>query len=83
MMAVAVEITEQVRARHDLERTDREREKLLEQAEAAARAKDEFLAMLGHELRNPLSPIATALQLMRLRGRSQPRQESSRSSSGR
>jgi CheY-like chemotaxis protein/two-component sensor histidine kinase len=37
-------------------------------AEAASRAKDEFLAMLGHELRNPLSPIMTALQLMRLRG---------------
>jgi DNA-binding response OmpR family regulator len=34
----------------------------------ANRAKDEFLAMLGHELRNPLSPILTALQLMRLRG---------------
>ena len=68
MMAVAVEITEQVRARHDLERTDRDREKLLDQAEAAARAKDEFLAMLGHELRNPLSPITTALQLMRLKG---------------
>ena len=30
--------------------------------------KDEFLAMLGHELRNPLSPILTALQLMKLRG---------------
>jgi signal transduction histidine kinase len=37
-------------------------------AEAANRAKDEFLAMLGHELRNPLAPIATAIQLMRLRG---------------
>jgi signal transduction histidine kinase/DNA-binding response OmpR family regulator len=36
-------------------------------AEAANRAKDEFLAMLGHELRNPLAPIMTALQLMRLR----------------
>ena len=36
---------------------------------AASRAKDEFLAMLGHELRNPLAPILTALQLMRLRGR--------------
>jgi signal transduction histidine kinase/CheY-like chemotaxis protein len=34
------------------------------QAEAANRAKDEFLAMLGHELRNPLAPIVTALQLM-------------------
>ena len=36
-------------------------------AEEATRAKDEFLAMLGHELRNPLSPIMTALQLMRLK----------------
>jgi signal transduction histidine kinase/ActR/RegA family two-component response regulator len=37
-------------------------------AEEAGRAKDEFLAMLGHELRNPLTPIVTALDLMRLRG---------------
>jgi signal transduction histidine kinase len=37
------------------------------QAEAASRAKDEFLALLGHELRNPLAPIVTALSLMRLR----------------
>jgi PAS domain S-box-containing protein len=37
------------------------------EAEAASRAKDVFLAMLGHELRNPLAPILTALQLMRLR----------------
>lgn len=35
-------------------------------AEEAGQAKDEFLAMLGHELRNPLSPIVTALHLMRL-----------------
>jgi signal transduction histidine kinase/ActR/RegA family two-component response regulator len=37
-------------------------------AEAASSAKDEFLAMLGHELRNPLSPIVTALELLKLRG---------------
>ena len=41
---------------------------LREAAEGANRAKDEFLAMLGHELRNPLSPILTALQLMKVRG---------------
>jgi PAS domain S-box-containing protein len=39
-----------------------------ESAEDANRAKDEFMAMLGHELRNPLSPILTALQMMKLRG---------------
>jgi PAS domain S-box-containing protein len=32
----------------------------------AARRKDQFLALLGHELRNPLAPIVTALELMRL-----------------
>jgi signal transduction histidine kinase/ActR/RegA family two-component response regulator len=37
-------------------------------AEAASRAKDEFLAMLGHELRNPLAPISTAIQIMKLKG---------------
>jgi signal transduction histidine kinase len=37
------------------------------QAEAANRAKDAFLAMLGHELRNPLAPIVTALALMERR----------------
>src|SRR4029077_738406 len=37
-------------------------------AEQATRAKDEFMAMLGHELRNPLAPILTTLQVMQLRG---------------
>ncbi len=37
------------------------------EAERASRAKDEFLAMLGHELRNPLAPILTALQVIELR----------------
>jgi signal transduction histidine kinase/CheY-like chemotaxis protein len=30
----------------------------------AARRKDDFLAMLGHELRNPLAPIMTAVELL-------------------
>lgn len=34
----------------------------------ANRRKDEFLAMLAHELRNPLAPIANSLQLLRLSG---------------
>ncbi len=49
-------------------RADNEREALLASAEQANRAKDDFIAMLGHELRNPLAPILTATQLLRLRG---------------
>lgn len=60
--------SERVARDRALERASREREQLLEDLRAASRAKDEFLAMLGHELRNPLSPIVTALQLMRMRG---------------
>jgi PAS domain S-box-containing protein len=49
--------------------------------EAARRAatdvhhKDEFMAMLGHELRNPLSPIVTALEILRRRGLVDPELE--------
>ncbi len=44
----------------------REREARLA-AEQASKAKDEFLAMLGHELRNPLSAITNAAQIMERR----------------
>ncbi|TWI52488.1 phospho-acceptor domain-containing protein [Pseudomonas duriflava] len=37
--------------------------------EQASRAKDEFLAMLGHELRNPLAPIVMAIELLKLRSK--------------
>jgi signal transduction histidine kinase len=65
MMAVAMEVTQQVRARQALERTQVEREKLVAELEHASRTKDEFLAMLGHEMRNPLAPIVSALEIMK------------------
>ncbi len=46
-------------------------ERLARQAEelaAADRRKDEFLAVLGHELRNPLAPLQNALELLALGG---------------
>ena len=42
--------------------------RLYVEARTADRRKDEFLAMLGHELRNPLSPIKSVLQLMQMKG---------------
>ena len=57
-----------------LDRTDANRQRVEDElraardaASAANRTKDEFLAMLGHELRNPLAPIAHAIELMRIR----------------
>jgi len=38
---------------------------LRREAEAASRAKDEFLAMLSHELRNPLAAVANAARVLR------------------
>lgn len=43
----------------------KEMEETLRQAD---RRKDEFLATLAHELRNPLAPIRNALHIMRLKG---------------
>ncbi|HEY9666459.1 MAG TPA: PAS domain S-box protein [Coleofasciculaceae cyanobacterium] len=58
----------------DRKRAEAERERLLareqvarEQAEAANRIKDEFLAVLSHELRSPLNPILGWAKLLRSR----------------
>ena len=63
------------RAAQLLQQRARERDEQLQravvaqsQAEEANRTKDRFLAVLGHELRNPLAPAMTALELMKLRG---------------
>ncbi|CAN7514475.1 PAS domain-containing protein [Acidovorax sp. LjRoot129] len=68
LMVVAVEVTDLVVARRLAETAKMEREALLAELKIAANAKDEFLAVLGHELRNPLAPIVTSLELMKRRG---------------
>jgi signal transduction histidine kinase/ActR/RegA family two-component response regulator len=51
---------------------DRERQYVtrghLAELQEADRRKNEFLAMLAHELRNPLAPIRNAMQILNLRG---------------
>jgi signal transduction histidine kinase len=59
------------RLNSELEQRVAERTSALEATTAALQEanhrKDEFLAMLAHELRNPLAPIRTAVQLLRLK----------------
>ncbi len=43
-----------------------ERHRAVEALQEADRRKDEFLATLAHELRNPLAPISSGLQIMRM-----------------
>jgi len=66
----------------ELERRVSERTAALEASTAALkdadRRKDEFLAMLAHELRNPLAPISTAVQLLRLKELSDAQRERAR-----
>jgi PAS domain S-box-containing protein len=53
---------------YDITERSRLERKTLEQAQTLAdldRRKDEFLAMLGHELRNPLAALSNAAQLLR------------------
>jgi len=64
LIGVTLDITDQVH-------TERERAQLTEravaaqrEAEAANRAKDEFLTMLSHELRNPLGAISAAIDVL-------------------
>jgi signal transduction histidine kinase len=62
------------RARAEAATADSERQLAVinHQLSEANRRKDEFLAMLGHELRNPLGVIASAVQLIRTRGLKDP-----------
>jgi PAS domain S-box-containing protein len=59
LMVIAVDITTEVESRAQVERLNVE-------LKAGARAKDEFLAMLAHELRNPLAPIGAAAEILQI-----------------
>ncbi len=58
-LCIASDITDRRRLEEELRRR-------AEELAAADRRKDEFLAMLAHELRNPLAPISNALEAIRL-----------------
>ena len=66
LLNYGVDVTEQTRARLAAERALAEAEEARATAEAANRAKADFLAMMSHELRTPLNAIGGYAQLMEL-----------------
>lgn len=63
---VAFNITEQYQAEQALRASEERYRQLSGELEEVNRRKDEFLATLGHELRNPLAPLLTAAELLRM-----------------
>ncbi len=57
-----------VRDISDRKRAEEQSNRLTAELSEAARRKDEFLATLAHELRNPLAPIRSGLQILQLTG---------------
>jgi PAS domain S-box-containing protein len=71
------EVTGAINCFYDISERSRLELKTKEQAQALAdldRRKDEFLAMLSHELRNPLAPIVNGVQVLKLEKLEDPSQ---------
>jgi PAS domain S-box-containing protein len=64
VLNVAVDITERIALESDNRARREQAEALAQSLREADRAKDQFLAMLGHELRNPLGTINNALAVL-------------------
>lgn len=60
VFGIVIDISDRIAAEHQLR-------ELNQQLSAADRRKDEFLATLAHELRNPLAPIRNVLEIMQLK----------------
>jgi signal transduction histidine kinase len=72
VMSATVETTEHHRARDKLEIQARDLDQARRKAIEATRAKDQFLAALSHELRNPLAPMLTSVQVLRTENATSP-----------
>ena len=75
------DITGAISCLYDITERSRLERKTQEQATTLAdldRRKDEFLAMLSHELRNPLAPITNALMILQLQKDEEPIQQQAR-----
>jgi signal transduction histidine kinase/DNA-binding response OmpR family regulator len=64
LVGVSLDVTEQRSMHEKLEQSQAELARQADQLRTADKAKDEFLATLAHELRNPLAPLRTGLDLL-------------------
>ena len=64
MLGVSLDITERKRLYEAWQQSDLDVVRQAEELQRVNRRKDEFLATLAHELRNPLAPIRTGMELL-------------------
>lgn len=65
ILSLGLDVTERKRMEEERMRLLEREQQARETAEAASRAKDEFLAAVSHELRTPLTPVLGWLRLIR------------------
>jgi len=74
MIGVSLDVTERKRMHEALQQSEAELACQAEELRRANQRKDEFLATLAHELRNPLAPIRTGMDLLAHPGNEQVRE---------
>ena len=73
MTGIIQDITDRVQFERDRERILQQKQAALAESERVNRIKDEFLAILSHELRSPLNPILGWTKLLQTRKLDEPK----------